>query len=272
MSAPPGTILIAVTPEQLQWMNTLNQTWPILLFATIILGGLHLLLIMITPSDAKAITRARVFGGVLALVKNQFNVAKIVRGTPALDGRALECGSGIFYFTPGAQASPDVNAYEFTALNEAVKEATILGSIGKPILLGFDTHGIVFQPSLVETMITAQEIAAGKKKTPKGFVLDTTPPADKIQAAVEEAITHKKKVPTFLELISLEAVKVFLNQNFGREIITLLEARYERRGQFGKSGHGNSRILFIIIIAIVAFVLFIMFAGPLLNGLLGGGK
>ena len=268
MSAPPGTILIAVTPEQLAWMNTLNQTWPLLLFATIILGGLHLLLIMITPSDAKAITRARVFGGVLALVKNQFNVARIVRGTPALDGRALECGSGIFYFTPGAQASSEPDKYQFTGLNEAVKEATILGSIGKPILLGFDTHGIVFQPSLVEAIIMIQEIAAGKAKTPKGFVLDKTPPDQKIKEAVEEAIKHKKKVPQFLELISLEAVKVFLNQNFGREIITLLEARYERRGQFGKGGGGNSKIILIVIVAIAAFVLFILFGGALL----GGGK
>lgn len=258
----PVGITIEITPQELQQLAFINTTWPILLIAVIILGGLQVLEFIITPEDAKNITHARLFGGVLCLVQDAFGGVRLVRGIPSLDGRALESKKDSYFFT--ATSQPNQGTDDFTAINSVVKQSSILRSIGKPILLGFDTTGIALNPDLVLMM---QKLTALPKD---GKDPDKTIKAE-LMAKIQErfkGVLAEKKMPVWLELTTLSAMATFIKVNFGAEILGLLEAKYERRGQFGKPGGLGSigKVILIIVIGIIAFILFIVFVAPMISG------
>jgi hypothetical protein len=176
-----------------------------------------------------------------------------------MDGRALEVDKDVYFFTAGVTPGED-----FTSINQAVKSASILKSIGKPLLIGYDTNGIILSPDLIGLMKLASR---GKQiKDKKTASIEASSIAkEKALEAFKLALESNKR-PSFMEIVSMETMKEFLTMNFGREILTLLEARYEARGRFGKPGQGSAKWVIVVLLAVGAFILFILFGAPLLQG------
>jgi hypothetical protein len=185
----------------------------------------------VTPADAKALTRARIFGGVPTILIDEFGV-EIRRGIPDLGEGTLRMGKDDYTFSSVETGEdPQVDDGQGKAKDQfaqVLRESYVWKNISKRCLVGVARSGVA---TTVGVAKAADAAAKGKKY--KG-----------------------------LDALSLANVKACLAVSYPAAILQLLEARYEKRGQFGKGGPSLGMVAaagFIIFVVVIA-------AMSLLNG------
>lgn len=181
---------------------------------------------LVTPPDAKALTRARIFGGVPTIMIDEFGV-EIRRGIPDLGEGALRMGKDDYVFSSVAGGEePLIDGADKEKAQEqfgrVLRDSYVWKNISKRCLVGVARKGVA---TTVGVAVAADQAAKGK--TIKG-----------------------------LEALSLANVKACLAVSYPAAILQLLEARYEKRGQFGRGGPSMSVVagvgILVLVVALVA--------------------
>ena len=196
-----------------------------LMWAFIALGVVYAVFAWLaTPADAKALTRSRLFGGVPIILIDEFGV-EIRRGIPDLGEGALKMGKDDYTFSSVApEEEPDTQddkAKVKEQFETVMRESYVWKNISKRCLVGVARKGVA---TTVGVALAADAAAKGKKY--KG-----------------------------LEALSLANVKACLAVSYPAAILQLLEARYEKRGQFGRGGPPMSVVAGVGVVLLVVVIL-----------------
>lgn len=191
---------------------------------------------LVTPPDAKALTRARIFGGVPIIMIDEFGV-EIRRGIPDLGEGALKMDRDEYTFASrDTDEKPEEGGDQAKEqFRKVLRESFVWKNISKLCLVGVAKKGVA---TTVGVALAADQAAKDKKY--KG-----------------------------LEALSLANVKACLSVSYPATILQLLEARYEKRGQFGRGGPSLGALAgvgFVILVVVVIAMTFLSGQGAPAGG------
>lgn len=230
------------------------STWP---WLVILAAGLLLFIVVgsfVTPRESKKLRDTRLWGGLNALVWDQFGVAHLVHGKSFIDGRFFLTDDNELYVGSAKMECPDDHPElkaDFETYNRVLQNPVILNGTGKPLFIGSKAHGVILPAGVLDLFSKSIQRSKLRKATIRDAV-----------GGKDAAASGVKATP--VDTISIEAINVIMTRTLSTTQLNLLRGYYEAQGAGFNKKKGFPWI--ILIIGAGLLVLFIV-AAPYLSKL-----